>query len=243
MYLCPHRITFRIWKSMSNSALIQSSLAKKYWMAATGLFLCLFLIGHLLGNLQLLIPGDEGMLQFNAYAHFMTTNPLVKILSYITYASIIFHSIDGLVLTIQNNKARPKNYAYSKPSANSPWTSRNMGILGTIILVFIIIHMRSFWYVMHWGPIEMDPNGNKDLYTVTVTAFRDGTYGLISTIAYVLAMLAVAFHLSHGVQSAFQSLGLRTNKVKNALKMVSYGFAIIVPLLFAVIPVYIYLTK
>ena len=228
---------------MSKSALIQSSLAKKYWMAATGLFLCLFLIGHLAGNLQLLMPGEEGQLQFNAYAEFMTSNPGVIVLSYLTYLSIIFHAIDGLVLTIQNNRARPHNYAYSKPSANSPWTSRNMGILGTIILVFIIIHMRSFWYVMHWGPIGVDANGNKDLYTVTVTAFRDGTYGLITTIGYVIAMIAIGFHLSHGVQSAFQSLGLRTDKIKKALFTIGYLFAIIIPLLFALIPVYLYLTK
>ena len=126
---------------MSNSALIQSSLAKKYWMAATGLFLCLFLIGHLAGNLQLLIPGEEGRLQFNAYAQFMTSNIAVMILSYLTYISIIFHAIDGIVLSVQNKKARPLDYAYSRPSRNSLWTSRNMGILGTLILVFIIIHM------------------------------------------------------------------------------------------------------
>jgi len=225
---------------MSNSALLQSSLAKKYWMAATGLFLCLFLIGHLIGNLQLLIPGEEGRLQFNEYALFMTSNPLVKILSYLTYFSILFHAIDGIVLTFQNKKARPKNYAYSRPSANSPWTSRNMGILGTIILVFIIVHMSQFWYVMHWGEIGVDSNNNKDLHTVVYTAFTDENFGLTYTIAYVIAMLAIAFHLSHGVQSAFQSLGLRTDKLKKAIFTFGYIFAIVVPLLFAVIPVYIY---
>lgn len=228
---------------MSRSALIQSSLAKKYWMAATGLFLILFLIGHLAGNLQLLIPGEEGKLQFNAYAQFMTSNILVMILSYLTYISIIFHSIDGLVLTIQNKKARPIDYAYSRPSQNSLWTSRNMGILGTLILVFIIIHMAQFWYVMHWGPIGTDSAGNKDLHTVVITAFTDGTFGLVYTIAYVVAMAVVALHLSHGFQSAFQSLGLRTDKIKKALFTVGYLFAIIVPLLFAIIPVYIYITQ
>lgn len=228
---------------MSRSALIQSSLAKKYWMAATGLFLVLFLIGHLAGNLQLLIPGEEGKLQFNAYAQFMTSNALVMILSYLTYISIIFHAIDGLVLTIQNKKARPIDYAYSRPSRNSLWTSRNMGILGTLILVFIIIHMAQFWYVMHWGPIGTDSAGNKDLHTVVVTAFTDGTFGLIYTIAYVVAMAVVGLHLSHGFQSAFQSLGLRTDKIKKALFTVGYLFAIIVPLLFAIIPVYIYITQ
>ncbi|HRN99712.1 MAG TPA: succinate dehydrogenase, partial [Flavobacterium sp.] len=70
---------------MANSALLKSSLAKKYWMALTGLFLCLFLVGHLLGNLQL-IYGDA--LQFNQYALFMTSNPAVKVFSYVTYISI-----------------------------------------------------------------------------------------------------------------------------------------------------------
>src|SRR5690606_28957963 len=136
-YLC---LTFKsyISKLMSNSALIQSSLATKYWMAATGLFLCLFLIGDLAGGLQLLASGEEALLAFNEYAKFMTTNPAVKILSYLTYISILFHAIDGIVLTVQNRRARPKGYAYSKPSANSLWTSRNMALLGTIILVFII---------------------------------------------------------------------------------------------------------
>ena len=84
---------------MSKSVLIKSSLTKKYWMAGTGLFLCLFLVGHLLGNLQLLLPSEEASDSFNLYAQFMTTNPVVKILSYITYFSILFHAIDVYYLT------------------------------------------------------------------------------------------------------------------------------------------------
>ncbi len=228
---------------MSKSAILQSSLAKKYWMAATGLFLCLFLVGHLAGNLQLFMTGEQGQLQFNAYAKFMTSNPAVKLLSYLTYFSILFHAVDGLLLTIANRKARPVSYAYSKPSANSPWTSRNMGILGTVILVFIIVHMGNFWYVMHWGNIPNDSVGNRDLHTVVMAAFRDPSIGLVYTIGYVLAMLAVSFHLVHGVQSAFQSLGLKTQKIEGAIKAFGYGFAILIPLLFAIIPVYIFLTK
>lgn len=228
---------------MSSSALLKSSLAKKYWMAATGLFLCLFLIGHLAGNLQLFITGTEGQLQFNAYAKFMTSNPAVKILSYLTYFSIIFHAIDGIVLTKNNMAARPKGYAYSKPSANSHWTSRNMGILGTIILVFIVVHMANFWYVMHWGDIGKDSAGNKDLYTVVIKTFTDPSIGLVYTLGYVLAMMAVGFHLFHGVKSAFSSLGLKTNKVEGAIKTFGYAFALIVPTLFAAIPIFIFLTQ
>lgn len=228
---------------MSNSALIKSSLAKKYWMAATGLFLCLFLIGHLAGNLQLLIPGEDGQLQFNAYAKFMTSNIGVRILSLLTYISIIFHAIDGIVLSVQNKRARPIGYAYSRPGKSSPWVSRHMSILGTLILVFIVIHMAQFWYVMHWGAIGTDTAGNKDLHTVVITAFTDGTFGLIYTIAYVVSMVVVGLHLSHGFQAAFQSLGLRTDKIKKGLFTAGYLFAIVVPLLFAIIPVYIYITQ
>jgi succinate dehydrogenase / fumarate reductase cytochrome b subunit len=226
---------------MSKSAILQSSLAKKYWMAATGLFLCLFLAGHLAGNLQLFIPGEDGQLQFNAYARFMTTNPAVKLLSYLTYFSILFHAVDGLLLTIANRKARPVGYVYSKPSANSAWASRNMGILGTIILVFIVAHMSNFWYTMHWGDIPNDAAGNRDLHTVVIKAFTDPSIGLAYTVGYASAMLAVGFHLFHGVKSAFSSLGLKTKKVEKAIETFGYAFAIVVPLLFAIIPVYIHL--
>ncbi len=87
---------------MAKSALLKSSIGKKYWMALTGLFLCVFLVGHLAGNLQLIFGTD---LQFNQYAYFMTSNPAVKILSYLTYFSILFHAVDGIMLTIQNKKS------------------------------------------------------------------------------------------------------------------------------------------
>ena len=136
---------------MSNSAFIKSSIAKKYWMALTGLFLCLFLVGHLLGNLQLIFStGEEGRRVFNEYAYFMTHNPAVKVLSYLTYFSILFHAIDGIALFVQNKKARPVAYAYSKPSANSSMPSRYMALLGTLVLVFIATHMSNFWWKMKY---------------------------------------------------------------------------------------------
>lgn len=224
---------------MSNSALIKSSLVKKYWMGATGLFLCLFLVGHLLGNLQLFIKGTEGQLQFNAYAKFMTTNPLVKILSYVTYLSILFHAVDGLLLTLHNAKARPVKYQMSNPSANSVWTSRYMGMLGTIILVFIVTHMMNFWAVMHFTDLPIDANGNKDLHTIVMAFFQDEKLGMVWVALYTLAMLALGFHLSHGFQSAFQSFGVRHAKYTPIIKKAGFGFAVLVPLLFAIIPFYI----
>ena len=141
---------------MAKSALLKSSLAKKYWMALTGLFLCLFLTGHLLGNLQLLAGSStEAALKFNKYALFMTTNPAVKLLSYLTYISIVFHAIDGLMLAFQNKAARPVAYAMNKPQVNSSFASRNMAVLGTVILIFIVTHMTNFWAKMHFSQMPL----------------------------------------------------------------------------------------
>jgi succinate dehydrogenase / fumarate reductase cytochrome b subunit len=170
---------------MSKSAILKSSIAKKWWMSLTGLFLCLFLVGHLLGNLQLIfITGEEGQLAFNEYAYFMTHNPFIKLLSYVTYASILFHAIDGILLTIQNKKARPINYAHNKPERNSSLPSRYMAILGSAILIFIIMHMSNFWAKMHFDKMPLhkivritegdtsmmgDPSSGSDTTEVYVT--------------------------------------------------------------------------
>jgi len=132
---------------MSIKNVINSSIIKKVWMALTGLFLCTFLVGHLAGNMQLILKtGEEGRRAFNEYAYFMAHNPFIKALSYFTYFSIIFHAIQGFYLTYQNKKARPQGYAYSKPGANSSLPSRYMAVLGTVILVFIVTHMANFWW-------------------------------------------------------------------------------------------------
>lgn len=283
---------------MAKSALLKSSIVKKYWMALTGLFLCLFLAGHLVGNLQLIF-GDA--LQFNQYALFMTSNPAVKLLSYLTYFSILFHAVDGIMLTIQNKKARPVGYAKNNPAANSSLASRNMAVLGTLILVFIVTHMVNFWAKMHFDknmpvyavtveamgqkqnlyyatsgsyiPVEsvgknvqdatqngqqlyLDNGrefyntqakikvgeGYKDLHKITFDFFQHPKTGLIATLLYVLAMAVLSFHLLHGFQSAFQSLGVN-NKFTPAIKAFGKLFAIIVPLLFAIIPLYIHFVK
>lgn len=229
---------------MSNSALLKSSIAKKYWMAATGLFLCTFLVGHLAGNLQLLMKfNNETRIQFNDYAYFMTHNIFIKVLSYVTYISILFHAIDGILLAIANKNARPVGYAMSNPSANSSWASRNMAMLGTLILAFIIMHMAQFWGKMHFGTLmsyEKDGDTVKDLYSVVIYFFRQPEMGLIWCLVYLIGMIALSFHLMHGFQSAFQSLGVRHAKYTPLIKKAGYGFAILVPLAFALIPFYIH---
>ena len=199
----------------------------------------LFLLGHLLGNLQLFIPGEDGQKQFNEYALFMTTNPAVKILSVLTYSSIILHTVLTLFLVFQSSNARDVKYLQSSGNANSTWGSKNMAVLGTLILVFIVIHMKSFWYEMHFGVIGLDPWGNKDLHTVTVTAFNELWYVLF----YVLSMVVLAIHLKHGVESVFQTLGIKTRRYVSLIHKAAYGFALIVPAAFASIPIYLYVTQ
>ncbi|GCD78523.1 fumarate reductase [Thermaurantimonas aggregans] len=222
------------------SALLGSSIVKKYWMALTGLFLCTFLVVHLGGNLVLL-RGEEARLDFNAYAKFMTTFPVIKAISYLLYFSILFHSFDGILLTIQNRAARPVKYYYNKPEANSTWQSRNMALLGTIILAFIVTHMANFWYKMHFGDIPLDANGNKDLYEVVVTFFKDPSMGIVYVSLYVVSMIALGFHLLHGFASAFQTLGLYHKKYNPIIKNVGVLFSVFVSILFAIIPIFIYL--
>jgi succinate dehydrogenase / fumarate reductase cytochrome b subunit len=296
---------------MSKSAILSSSIAKKYWMALTGLFLCLFLVGHLLGNLQLIfIGGEEGKLAFNEYAYFMTHNPLIKVMSYLTYLSILFHAIDGFLLTIQNKKARPVPYAYNNPGDNSSTSSRYMALLGSLILIFIVTHMANFWWKMKYSsdpmplhqvtvtnpqsnaaetfyvtqtgdyvptaafapegdkPAAMEiRNGNefyitevnlkrgegyKDLHSVVLGFFghdksKDGVpaneMALFAVILYVVGMLVLAFHLWHGFSSAFQSIGVNHKRYNRMIATAGKFFAIVIPALFAIIPIILFLNK
>tara|TARA_Y100000741_G_scaffold139613_1_gene105291 strand:+ start:34 stop:699 length:666 start_codon:yes stop_codon:yes gene_type:complete len=213
-----------------------SKIFQKALAALSGGFLVIFLLGHLAGNLQLFIPGELGQKQFNSYALFMTTNPAVIALSYLTYTSIILHSILTLYLVLRSRSARSVRYQVSSGSSNSSWASRNMAFLGTMLLIFLIIHLRSFWYEMHFGDIGLDKWGNKDLYTVTVSAFQNTLY----TAFYVLSMLMLSFHLSHGVSSAFQTLGLSTSKYEKIINFVGKSIAVLIPLIFASIPITLY---
>lgn len=221
-----------------SAGLFKSSLGRKYLMALSGLFLCLFLVVHVIGNLQLF--KDDGGQSFNEYTYFMTHNPLIKIVAYVNYFLILLHVFDGLMLTIANRKARGSNYAHVDQSKSSTWSSRNMGILGTIILIFLIIHMRTFWFEMKFGTMPtISYDGGiieyKDMYIVVAEAFSQTWYSIL----YVLSMFALGFHLVHGFQSGFQTIGLNHHKYTPVIKGVGIGvFAILIPALFAAMPLF-----
>jgi succinate dehydrogenase / fumarate reductase cytochrome b subunit len=247
-----------------------SSLGKKLIMALTGLFLCTFLIVHLGGNL-LLFKDDQGY-GFNVYANFLTHFPPIEVVAYLLYLSILVHALYGLILTLKNRKARPVAYAAQTKSPAS-WSSKNMGLLGAILFLFIVIHMRDFWFTYKYDNVlqfkeyrtdlstglrtvtdiaapypgfenSASTENNveivrvKDLHARVVTSFSNPWY----VILYVIAMGAVAFHLLHGFQSAFQTLGWTHRKYSPIVKFIgTWFFAVIIPLGFALMPIIYYI--
>jgi succinate dehydrogenase / fumarate reductase cytochrome b subunit len=216
--------------------LFTSTLGRKLMMALTGLFLISFLAVHLAGNLQLL--KDDGGKAFNIYAEFMSTNPLVQTISKGNFLLIIIHVVWSIILTKRNRDARgPVGYANANKA--SIWSSRNMGILGTIVLAFIIIHLKNFWAEMHWGHIptvNYDGKEVRDLNSVVALAFSNAGYVAL----YTFCMIAIGFHLWHGFTSAFQTLGLNHQKYNPIINFVGKAFAVVVPALFALIPIWMF---
>ena len=206
-------------------------------MALTGLFLILFLIVHLAGNFQLLLTKEQAEFQFNIYSRFMTSNLVIKTISYLLYASFIAHIVVSIIITVKNRKATGGRYAYDKRSSTSSWFSRNMGVLGTIILVFLIIHMRDFWYEYKFGALPLDAEGNKDLFRIVVSAFGQWWYVLF----YVVAMIALGFHLLHGFTSAFKTLGFFPPRLAPIIYYAGIGLTLFLTAGFIIIPLLVYI--
>jgi len=214
------------------------TLIRKILMALTGLFLCFFLIIHLLGNLQLFLPAPQGQIQFNHYSELLSGNILIAIISYVLYFSIFGHAVLALIITIQNRRSGGI-YRHDKRSRASKWESRNMGFLGTIILVFLVIHLANFWYVYKFGVIPVDANGRKDLYTVVMNVFAIKWYVII----YSISMVALGYHLRHGVYSATRTLGVYHPKYVRWLKIIGLVYTYSITIGFIAIPIYIYLKQ
>ena len=206
-------------------------------MAATGLFLCFFLLIHFLGNTQLFLDPSEAQHNFNLYSSFLTGNIFIKAVSYVLYLSIIVHTIYAIVIS-KKNKESGGSYKSDRRARASKWSSRNMGILGTIILLFLVLHFQNFWYVYKFGSIGIDQWGNKDLYTVVVTAFKQ----IWLVIVYVIAMIALSYHLIHGISSGIRTLGLFHPKFVRWINAFAIIYSIIICLGFALMPIYIYFT-
>lgn len=213
---------------MTFDQFLTSSLGKKIVMAATGLFLVLFLFEHLYGNL-LLYKGDGGV-AFNEYSHSLSHNLLIRIVEVFLFLAIVFHVVQAIYLTKQNADARPVKYAVLKTKETSNWFAQNMGVTGSVIFAFLVIHLKTFFF-----PYRVTGEVPDLAYSVQ-EAFSSGWYSFF----YVVSMLFLAFHLNHGFQSAFRSLGLVNKKYAPVLKMSGTGIAVLFFIGFASFPILFY---
>ncbi len=208
-------------------------------IAATGLFLCIFLIVHLSANCLLLLPSNLARELYNAYSTTLRESLLIKTVAYLLYVSIILHTIYALIITLKNRKSKPHKYVMNNSTENSSWTSQNMGLIGTLILLFIIVHLANFWARIKLGmgeEVPLDTMGNKDVYEVTYSLFQN----IYFVIFYTLIAIPLAMHLHHGLKSAFKSLGFYHKKGLKVIAKVSLIYAIIIGVGFGIIPFIVY---
>ena len=220
------------------SKFLFASIGRKFMMSITGLFLLVFIAVHLGLNL-LLIFDDSGEL-FNLGAHFMATNPLIKVMEPVLGLGFLIHIVWSVFLEFQNWKARPVKYKKLDRSESSTWASRNMLVLGALVFTFLVIHVINFFWVIKFAPesmqtIRVDGTEMENAYALVSGLFKAS---IVYSIVYVLGAILLGIHLSHGFWSAFQTLGLNNKYWMKRWKCVANIYAILVAVGFSIIPLY-----
>jgi succinate dehydrogenase / fumarate reductase cytochrome b subunit len=222
---------------MSN--FLTATIGRKFFMSLTGFFLILFLCVHLTANLFLTFDKSGNL--FNSTAHFMATNPVVRIMEPILALGFIIHIIWSGWITLTNMRARPQGYAVGDNVL--PWwqPSKNMFILGALILVFTVIHIFDFW-------VKMRITGSPYLtQSVGTPQEMENAYALVSNLfinyplydaLYIIGSILVGLHITHGFWSAFQTLGWNNGVWMKRLKVVSLFFGYLFAIGFSAIPIY-----
>lgn len=213
---------------------LKYSVAKKFAMALSGLFLVLFLAQHFIINFTSVVSPDI----FNDISHFMGTNFVVQAIAQpILIFAVVFHFIMGFVLEIQNRNARNISYSKFNGSANSSWMSRNMIWSGAVVLAFLGLHFYDFWFpeIMH-KYVESHPEDPTRYFGELVAKFQSP----VRTGLYVVSFIFLMLHLLHGFASSFQSVGFN-NKYSRALKGFTVAFAILIPVGFIFIALFHYI--
>ncbi|MEY3398501.1 MAG: hypothetical protein RL220_1095 [Bacteroidota bacterium] len=225
-----------------STVIFSSSIAKKLWMGLTGLFLISFLLVHC--GVNALVFMNDGGETFTIAAHFMGTNFLIRSMEIVLFVGLLVHIIDGLALYFQNRKARPVRYVKENAGASSTWYSRSMAILGTLLLLFLVVHLAHFWVKTRLTELSVidhtiliDGHEYENLYGEMILVFENP----IVVFIYVAGCIALAWHLLHGFKSAFQTLGLNHRRYNGLINTTGVLFSIIVPLVFAAMPVAMYL--
>lgn len=204
---------------------LNSSIGKKFIMAVTGVCLLLFLIIHFIGNMTLYV-GEE---TFNGYVSILhAVLPLIRVIEVILALIFVFHIYNGVRLWYLNKKAKPIGYAVNAAYKNSTLFSRTMFITGSIIFIFLVLHLQTIWYTFNFGGEE------RSLFTILVEWFRTPWYSVL----YVIAMFLLGMHLNHGFESAFQTFGWNHNKYTPLIKALALIYSIIMAAGFASIPIY-----
>jgi succinate dehydrogenase / fumarate reductase cytochrome b subunit len=217
-----------------------SSVGQKLTMGLSGIFLILFLVVH--AGLNACIWAMDGGIMFNRAAHFMGDNVVPRILEIGLFVFILLHIVQGLMLEASNRSKRGTPYAVNYGNRGSKWYSRSMGLLGTIILLFLITHLVHFWIPSRFtGVAETTlPNGVEvhDLFSLMMATFQENL-GVV--ILYVLGCVSLGYHLAHGFQSAFRTMGVHNKRYVAMLQSTGYAFSVIIALAFAMMPISMYL--
>ncbi|WP_292889740.1 succinate dehydrogenase cytochrome b subunit [Nonlabens sp.] len=218
------------------SALVKSSLARKWVMALSGLFLVIFLTQHFVINITSVIAPNT----FNEWSHFMGYNPLVQFVAQpILIGGLIIHFIMGIVLDFQNRKARPIKYAKFSGNSNSSWVSRNMIITGLVVLAFLGLHMYDFWvHEMTVKYINVQPEDA----TRYLPELKEKFVNPVRVGIYVVSFILLAMHLWHGFNSSFQSMGAKAVNQGAGLRKATYAWSVLIPAGFIFIALYHYFT-
>ena len=217
----------------TNKSIISNSIGRKLVMGITGLFLITFLVVHCSVNACIFF--NDGGKTFNEVAEFFSTNIFIRTMEIVLFAGLILHIVQSYILTRQNQKARPIQYTVFNGNSNSKWYSRSMGLLGTLLLMFLIIHLKHFWVVSRFT--DHITSGEETLFEEMKEVFANP----LIVVIYCAAMVSLAYHLMHGFKSAFQSLGLNHPKYNGLISQVGIWFSIIISLVFATMPVSMYL--
>lgn len=226
---------------MKWSEFFTSSVGKKLIMALTGLFLISFLVVH--AGINACIWANDGGVMFNKAAHFMAVTVVVRVLEVGLFAGILLHIVQGLSLEFSNRSRRRVGYANGLGNRGSRWYSRSMGLLGTLLLLFFILHWYHFWVPSRFtgipGPeMELEHGGSvHNMFALMQVTFSEAWV----VVVYVLACISLCWHLVHGFQSAFRTLGLSNQRYLTLIKTVGVGYAVIISLAFALMPISMYL--
>ncbi len=218
------------------SALVKSSLARKWVMALSGLFLVIFLTQHFVINITSVIAPDT----FNSWSHFMGYNPLVQFVAQpILIGGLIVHFFMGIVLDFKNRKARPIKYVKFSGRSNSTWVSRNMVITGLVVLAFLGLHMYDFWvHEMTVKYIDVQPEDPTRYLHELKEKFADP----IRLVFYAISFGLLAMHLWHGFNSSFQSMGAKATNQGAVIRKATYAWAVMIPAGFVFIALYHHFT-